>query len=420
MLKKYKDSGAHIQYITKYLFDNLYAYDLAIEELYKGYHRNLLDNTGKYQLITFLQRRKRYQESIAPLVKLIKEVPKKLQYKIALMHSYFYTDQSEYLQKLAKSIDTKIEKENMWNTYEHANFAKASLTCQLFQIAVKRYNEVITTRRRSLRGKTSDSTLSTYYTKLSQAYLGLKLTDKAVNAACGAILSWGNSRYYRQRALTNLREILSKIDDLENYIDRLDDKTKKTGLDNPIIRKALGQMYMKKQNFKRAITQFTYAVMAQPNDEETQKLLIQCYDHAGDKQGAIKQLLKLTTLARSNIRLYEKLGKRWQEMKAFKKAERAFTNIIEVMPNEAKSHMLLAEIREKQKNWKSAMVHWQHVIRIRTKEPTGYLRLAKVYLKLGKWRKAKALAKKLLGKTWPSHFRNIHTGARKILDALNE
>ena len=74
--------------------------------------------------------------------------------------------------------------------------------------------------------------------------------------------------------------------DLDAYVQHLD----KQPQDSAIVRKALGQAYQDTNEHAKAIKQLQLAVQLQPNDAETQKLLVEAFDKHGDKEAAVKAL----------------------------------------------------------------------------------------------------------------------------------
>ena len=180
--------------------------------------------------------------------------------------------------------------------------------------------------------------------------------------------------------------------------------TAETGLQNPIVRKALGQVYLEEQQYAKAIVQLRLAAEVQPNDAETHQALVACCDRQGDKEGAVRQLLQSLQLARRDINLYKDLAQRLADLNRPKECERAYTSIVEVLPSESESHALLAEIREEQNRWGEAIVQWQQVARIRALEPTGLLRLAKAQIHEKQWSDAAETVQKLNARSWPSRF----------------
>jgi hypothetical protein len=75
-----------------------------------------------------------------------------------------------------------------------------------------------------------------------------------------------------------------------------------------------------------------------------------------------------------------------------------------MLPNESESHALLAEVREKQKRWPEAIVHWERVAEIRSLEPTGLVKLAAAQIEFKDWDAAAKTLRKLRSQSWPPRF----------------
>ncbi len=144
----------------------------------------------------------------------------------------------------------------------------------------------------------------------------------------------------------------------------------------------------------------------QPNDGEIYDALVACCDKQGDKQGAIRELLAKAQFDRRDINLYKDLGRRLAELNEDGESERAYTSIVEMLPSEAESHTMLAEIRESENRWPEAIEQWRQVTRLRALEPTGLLRLAAAQIHEKQWSAAAETDKQLRAKTWPQRFGN--------------
>ena len=68
--------------------------------------------------------------------------------------------------------------------------------------------------------------------------------------------------------------MLRAAPDLDAYVVQFDKQTARSGLENPVVRKAIGQIYLEKSRYDRAITQLRLAAETQPNDDETHRALI--------------------------------------------------------------------------------------------------------------------------------------------------
>jgi tetratricopeptide (TPR) repeat protein len=286
---------------------------------------------------------------------------------------------------------------------------------QLYELSVAYYEEAIPWRQRTApRRGIGDGTLSGYYDGLARAYAGLKNTPKAVEAAVGAIVSWGPTHSNRANALEALNHVLRQAPDLDAYVAQLDKQAVETKQENPLVRKAAGRAYFEKQQYAKATSQLRIAAEVQPNDKETHELLVQSYDKQNDKAGAIGQILAAVELSRRDLALYRDLGRRLAALNQPQEAERAYTSIVEALPSESESHAMLAEARQEQDRWGEALQRWQQVARIRSLEPTGLIKLAQAQIKLEQWEEARGTLEKLEKTSWPQRFQNELNEVRRL------
>ncbi len=204
--------------------------------------------------------------------------------------------------------------------------------------------------------------------------------------------------------------------DLAAYVKELD----KEPLQSAVVRKAIGQAYIKKNDHARAIPQLQLASELQPDDAEIYEALLVCFDKIGDKEGAVAQLLRAVELSRRDITLYEKLGKRYAALNRPVEAERAYTSVVEMLPNESEGHALLAAVREKQGRWADAIAHWERVAEVRALEPTGLLKLAAAQIEHKDWAGAAKTLQKLRSQSWPPRFEKVQQEARELERKLEE
>jgi predicted Zn-dependent protease len=111
---------------------------------------------------------------------------------------------------------------------------------------------------------------------------------------------------------------------------------------------------------------------------------------------------------------------RWTNAQQPDEAERAYTNMVEVMPNESEGHQALAKVREKQNRWEDAAWQWREVIRVRTKEPTGYLGLAQALIHLKRWNEASKITGELIKTDWPDHFGDVKSQADQLNNQIQK
>jgi tetratricopeptide (TPR) repeat protein len=403
-----KDSGAAVSYVAEYLFRGVHRPARAIELLLDAQRREVLDESGQSQLVRFLHEQNRFAESIAILEPLVSRRPENLAYSVWLMHAYHRTAQPKRLADLLRQTDELFHKNSRWQESVMAGLGESCLENTLFEPSAAYFREAIAHHQQSAphRG-IGDGTLSHYYGQMAAAYSGLKRTAEAVDAACGAVVSWGHDTRNRGQALAALRTVLQQAADLDAYLALLDRQTHESGLENPIVRKAAGQVYRERKQYGKAIAQLRLALQAQPGDAETHQALLACYDAQGDREGAAAALLGWRELDRRNLGLYRDLGHRLEKLGRPDQTERAFTSIVEILPAEAESHQMLAEIRQEENRWPEAVFEWQQAARIRSLEPTGLLGLAAAQIHDRRLEDAQATLDRLRSTGWPARFDSL-------------
>ena len=235
-----------------------------------------------------------FGESIGLLQGMVEANPGKLDYRGALMYAYFRTNRKDDLLALLKQSDEYFHHKDRWGEGPLAMLAGSCLRTELFEQSVGYYKELIPLHERTAANRgIGDGTLSGYYGGQAQALAGLKRMPEAVEAACGAIISWGNNVQNRTQALEALRNILRGCEKLDALVAELDAQSSNTGHDNAFVRKALGQVYSERGQYGKALVQLHLALQLQPNDGEilrrAGRLLRQAGRQAGRHPGTAGQ-----------------------------------------------------------------------------------------------------------------------------------
>jgi len=414
-----KQSGAACQYIAEYLFSALDRHSRAIEILLDARRREVLDEGGESKLIEFLRSENRFAETTAILEPLVQNRPGNLQYRVWLMNAWFKTGKPERLARLLNVTVDYFHKEKRWNENAMAMLGRSCLENEIYVEAVGYLKEAIAQHQSSApRRGIGDGTLSGYYGDLARAFAGWKKTPEAVDAAAAAVVAWGRDLNNRKNSLETLRAVLRAAPDLDAYVVQFGRHATETREENPILRKAIGQVYLERNEFGKAIAQLLIAAEMQPNDVETYQSLLTCDDRLNDQQGAVEQLLARRQVARRDIKLYEDLGKRLEKLGQAAEVERAYTSIVEVLPAESESHQLLAEIRQRQDRWADAVEQWRQVARIRSLEPTGLLGLAEALIHQRRVTEAADVLAQIKQKSWHSRFENWPVNLRGTISNL--
>lgn len=406
-----KQSSAAVEYVAAYVYWSLDRKPRAIEMLSAAHAAKVLSEAGQWQLVDYLHQTGDYTASVPILAPLVDRRPDNLGYRTKLMHAYFRTGKNAELLALLKATDAHFHANDRWTESALADLAASTLENRLFAESVAYYGELIPRHQRSHPNRgVGNGTLSGYYSRAADAYAGLGKTREAVDMASGAVVSWGRRIDQRKYALDALVRVLVAAPDLPGYVAGLD----REPLQSAIVRKAIGRAFLEKNAPAAAVAQLQLAAELQPDDAEINDDLLKCYDKLGDKDAAIRQLIKAVEVSRRDIKLYAELGRRYAAQNQPAEAERAYTSVVEVLPTETEGHALLAEIREKQDRWPDAVAHWDRVAKLRTLEPTGLLKLAAAQIHVRSWDAAAESLRTLRTRTWPSRFEDVPKQVRDL------
>ncbi len=415
-----KNSAAHVVYLAEYFFHGISREDRAIEILFIADGQKILDTDGQSRLVTFLHDKSRYGESVALLQRLIAANPDAMQYRVQLLRALFHTNRKAELQELLTQTNAHFHLENRWTEGAMSELGAVCLHTQLYEQSVAYFKEAISERERTAPNRgIGDGTLSSYYGQQASAYAGLQRTPEAVDAAMGAVVSWGRDQHNQRSAIDALRHVIEQSPDLTAYVAFLDQQVATTKADRPLVRKTLGRVLKERGKLAEAVLQYKLATELEPNDIESQKELIACYESLMQPQLAASQTLAAIRLLPRELDLYRSLGEKFKSLEQPLNAERAWTSMIEMQANESESHQALAQLRQEQNRWPEAIDQWQRVAVLRELEPTGLLGLAGAQIHERRLDAAKDTLKKLRSTSWPARFNTVEADIQRLEQQLS-
>ena len=390
--------------VAQYLYQGLGERERGVEVLAERHAGGRLGREGRIRLVTWLRQLSRHAEAL-PLLEALVAERGELRYRLWLVESAHHAGRQPLAAKTLQATIGWLKERQRWREGEIAQVARACLATARLERAGDLFEEAINLHTRSRAGRgVGGSTLARYYGELAQVRSQLGDTIGAVDAAAGAVVSWSRSQRRRRQALAQLSAVLRRSKDLDGYVRHLDAEVVETGLENPLLRKAIGQVYLRRRAYARAIRQLELSVEARANDAEAQRALIAAYDKGGQPERAASQILALARVQGHSPQLYVELGDRYAKAGQAAAAERAYTTVVELQPNEAAAQAALAQVRERQSELDAAALHWRQVVRLRSDEPAGLIGLAKVLLRAGKHADARAQLDRLRRTEWPERF----------------
>lgn len=413
VLNEKPDSSGTVSRVSDYLWSGLDHFDRAIEIRLIALPKGLVSASDRYELATWLHHENRWAEAIPVLEPMVEETPDEMKYRTALLKSYARSSRPEQRDRLLEQIDEHFRGGGRWTESNLALLASTCVEVQLDEAAVQYYDELIPLAQRSRRNRgIGEGTVSNYYELLSESHSRLGHTQEAIDAASGAIIAWGPRHDRRTSAINQMKSVVSRAQNLDEYVASLDRQFEESGQDSPLIRRIIGEVYAQRGEHEKAVVQLQLAVELQPFDPEVHQALIRSYDALDDTDAAIRQIVRQLDFDRHNLELYKDLARRLSDDK--KQSERAVTTIVEAAPREAEHHEALALIRQDQNRWSDAIEHWQHVAELRALEPTGLLKLAEAQIHEERWTAARTTIDRLKSRAWPSRFSNVESQARQL------
>ena len=414
-----KNSAAHVVYLAEYFFHGIRQEDRAIEILFIADSQKILDSEGQSRLVNYLHEKSRYGESIALLQRLIAASPDSMEHRVRLLQALFQTNRKAELLELLGQADAHFHLENRWSESAMAELGAVCLHTELYEQSVEYFKQAISQRERTAANRgIGDGTLSSYHGQQASAYAGLQRTPEAVDAAMGAVVSWGRDQRNQRSAIDALRHVIEQSPDLSVYIVYLDQQVATTKADRPLVRKTLGRVLQERGKLAEAVLQYKLATELEPNDIESQKELIACYESLMQPQLAASQTLAAIRLLPRELNLYRSLGEKFKNLEQPANAERAWTSMIEMQANESESHQALAQLRQEQNRWSEAIDQWQRVAVLRELEPTGLLGLAAAQIHERRLDGAKETLKKLRSTSWPARFNTVEADIQRLEQQL--
>jgi tetratricopeptide (TPR) repeat protein len=403
------DSVSISQRIANYYWRGLGRRQSAIDAMRAVHSRGKLDRGGRWTLVQWLQQTGNYAESLTLLEGLLLEDALNLNYRGHKVTALFKMGRRDEAIAYLDASQKLFKEKKRWNESHIAFLASRCHAAELWSRAAALYEELIPLHQRTHRNRgIGRGTLSSYYTKLADACIGLKRWDDAVDAASAAVVSWGRTNSNRKKAISKLRNVLRALPDLETFVIARDAAFQESGEASPLLRKLLGEVYASRRMPKKAAAQLEIAVELQPGDAELWSLLRQAYEAAGDAQAVRALLLRQARQFPYQLETFELLGQ-WIA-KAGDQPElelRAWTSLAELRPNEPEGHKKLAQYWAREGKHAEAVTQWQQVVRTQDEDPGGWFALVRAQRKAGQDDAARATLQQMLTRKWDERFGDV-------------
>ncbi len=394
---------------AQYQWNGLQLYPEAIQTLLDADEREVLRENGRWALVQWLQHEKRWPDVLTHSERLVSERPDNLKYalvNIRALHEVGRDDDGRALVDAAHSHFAERTSPRYRGQRADEQLAKVALACTyytrcvgLFALAIPEYQRLTRARRGG------DGHLANMYGELARAHAGLGRFDEAVDAASAAVVVMSNRSDNRAQALGALTKVLKLIPDLPAWTARYEAEAAKTGLDAPVIRRALAAIHLERKEGAPALRHLRVALRHTPDDVHVLSMVIAAAKLVGDDAGTAAAIADSLARVPAQPDLYPQLAVYLRQIDGAEGAERALTGLVDYAPNEADGHRRLAKIRTDSKAYADAAVQWQQVVRIRSLEIQGWLELARAQSRAGDPDAAQTTLDDLLTNDWAAEHR---------------
>jgi hypothetical protein len=418
VLAQRRDSSASLLWIADYLVHGLEDRDRALAVLRDGEARGKLAADARERFVTLLLEADKAAEAVPVARALVGAQPEQLNLHVLLARALASShDQTGAAATLAHA-EQRWRARGPLDVSVLATLAAASVECGVHERAVGLFQELVPLyQRQQAARERGDGTLAGYYGQWATSLAALQRFDEAVDVACAGVVAWGRRLEEQQQALDSVVRVLGAMPDLPAYASRWSARVAQTGQDAPVLRKAIAAVFEQRKLYDQAIEQLGIARDLQPLDEDVHLRLVHAFAAKADARGTAQALAAWLTAFPLRIKGYADLGNRLQQL-GDADAERAWTSTVEVLPNDAEGHRLLAEHRRAGRRFADEARHRERVVAIRSDEPDGYLLLAQAQLDAGDRASAEAALQKVASGTWPERFGDVKAQALQRLAQL--
>ena len=414
VLELHPKDPAIVAYTAGVLHDSLGDVRGGVRALQSLQERELLALDHRAILAGWLMDLREFDAALPHLRILVDQQPGMLQHHLYLITALGKTGK---LDAARTALGTAIERFTEFRTLTdsaEASLAFAARDAGLSPEALEHIANAIHTRERS-RATSADNTLSEWYSVYAGMLGVAGHEDDAVEAAGASIVACGENQPLREQRFKELTNVLGRMRDLDGWLGRYDARAKESGVDAPILRKALASVMRDTGAMESAAKQLRLAIALDPRDLSTYRDLLAVLDGLARTNEALDVAFAALAAAPSDLDVIADLAARLERAKRIDDAQRAWSDLVERQPHEADGHRRLAEQRAKQDRDGEAIEQWQQVVRTRPDDPQGFLSLARAQLHAKDRDAANATFAILLARDWGNDTVAIRQAVNELM-----
>lgn len=185
--------------------------------------------------------------------------------------------------------------------------------------------------------------------------------------------------------------MLSNLPDVFEFSDFLEAKVKRTGFDNPPLRKDLAGECLRREQPALAARHLAAALDLAPEDMALRTELIAALDLAKDEEAVLKVVLAGIGQPGVPLEWYGTAAKRFEDAGRKADAARALTSILEIRPGEEQAFSALARALQDLDRWEESVRHWRNAKEVAGTKIAANFGLAGALIHTGKLKEARGI-----------------------------
>jgi len=229
------------------------------------------------------------------------------------------------------------------------------------------------------------------YSLLSNAYVKLNNPDSAQ-----IVLELGIEEYPDNAHLH--RTLAYFLDGRGLTEEAIQEYEKATELDSSQVNdwKALGNLYIKINDYDKAIMAFETVVKLDPTDQDTHQALSQLYQSSGDQEAAIQRMEEVKKLVPDDTQNLFKLGQAYFNLSDYDNAIINFEEFLKYKHKDTNVMQYLGAANQNKGSFNRAISIYKEVLELNPENKKIYTDIATCYREIGQYQTARNYARRAL------------------------
>jgi Vault protein inter-alpha-trypsin domain/von Willebrand factor type A domain len=356
ILAAHANDQAVVLEATKYLYRDLKLEAEATDLLSRAAARGAISMDGRETLTGWLLEAGRSEDALEQAHRLNGARPNDVSARMLMIRSLHACGKKVEADAFAEETELWFERQGLLDFHSCRKLARLLLELEYYERSASLFSRMVDGRfGHESRGYRRDrDELARSRCGLARSLAGLGKYAEAIDEVLTAVVTRTRSKHTGEEAERTLVAILASHPDLDAWAADFAAEVAKTGLDAPVLRAALGDALLRREQYERALVQLRIARRLTPGNEATHRSILKAARKTGRAQAVTDALLGHVRAFPRKYKLYDQLALHYETIDELDLAERAWTTMIEVDPFEPMGCRELARVRERQKRGEEA------------------------------------------------------------------